>query len=244
MISMTSLISHLNGKILRIDDTTLHNRMKESPEVERLIVNRRSKEIGVGELTLLREGMDIAKIGRIQSDEEIDNSTSYMELNFPKCEKRIQEISDIFRGIIIVDLGAGENSFGYKLACLANAKGYIGVEPYHSRILRAALLSVGHQKSWEDKTIPFAVVDTDMLSFLRAIKDKSVSLMAAGIDDYVIHGGGYTSLLRPEVERTLSPQGGFLSIKSDVYSSKTRKKVIIDGSESDYIDSTITIFKG
>lgn len=203
-----------------------------------------TKEASLEELGILKDGISIKDIKKIQSKGELDSWKSFIENHFDNLERNIDLIKDSFRNQIVVDLGAGITDLGYKLATLADAKAYVGVESHNANYLRAALHTCSKLKNIRGKKpIPYSALDLDMLSFLRCVKDDSISMIGAGIDDFVIHDGEYGGPLNDEIERTLSPTGGFLSIKSELYFPSKDKRIMISGEYNDYVGDIVAILK-
>ena len=196
--------------------------------------------VPVESLGILKSDVDLKKISRINYENENGNWEPYIETHLWKLERDIDKIKPFFQDRVVVDLGAGGNDGGYHLANLACAKAYVGIEPFNSNILQ------GRVKEYHDspgpKSIPYSVVDLDMLAFLKNLKDDSVSMIASGIDDAIIHDWNYTSPLKKEIQRTLHPQGGLLSIMSELYFPDENKQIILDDSSS-YLGNQVAILR-
>lgn len=117
---------------------------------------------------------------------------------------RLNASMALFRDQILVDLGAGNTSNGFKLATIFNAKGYIGVETSHSKELAKAIEA-------ESPTIPYEVVNEDMVHFLRRLPHESVSVLASGIDYSIIQEGGRMREIGTRIEEVLHMQGCFVN---------------------------------
>jgi len=194
-------------------------------------------EVKVEDLVRLKHPLSNQKI---KSEHELENSTCYMRNSFDNLAgPNLDKVKKIFKNQTVVDLGAGESSLGYQLSVKAGAKSYIGVEPYFAQELRHGggvgtltyilthdLPDTGelsfnmssHINTKEDSLIPWSVVDTDMLSFLKSVEDGQISVLLSGIDDIIIKDDNYADEVGQEIERTLAPQGGVLSIHSYIYS--------------------------
>lgn len=162
-----------------------------------------------------------------------ENAEPYLETNFSfltKNREAKEKIAKIFENQIIIDLGAGRQSYGYELAVLFKARGYIAVDPNNAEFLRdryqdkdmESLLNTSQiyerYDFGKDQLIPWAIIESDMLSFLESVDDGQVSVLLSGIDDFIIEDKEYRKKTRKEIERVLSPQGGILNIYSDIYS--------------------------
>lgn len=138
------------------------------------------------------------------------------------------------KGQIVVDLGAGMGH-AYFVAAANDAKGYIAVEPSTpGRIKKFLLGETNNQDQPSDnvfakerikieqdfkknhrdfKRIPIAIVGEDMLSFLRELPDKSVSIIASGIDGAIIDND-HAREVDEEIARVLHPDGLVISNSS------------------------------
>ncbi|TSC78108.1 MAG: hypothetical protein G01um101433_395 [Parcubacteria group bacterium Gr01-1014_33] len=127
-----------------------------------------------------------------------------------------------FNGQIIVDLGAGATENGYRIAMFANARGYIGVEPYHLDDLKAEFEYAEPGRSWgyiikryyKKELIPATLVKQDALGFLRLLPDSSVCIFAAGLDGFIIDNDAYCSEVEKEIARVLAYKGAFINYDS------------------------------
>ena len=197
--------------------------------------------VPVEDIGILSPGVKILNTQKKYSEGELGNPTSYMETNFSRLERNIEKIREVFAGRVVVDLGAGDNDWGYYLADMAGAKHYVGVDSHNARGLNGQLEKFSEEIK-EGKFIPYSVVDTDMLSFLRDVKDDSVSMIASGIDDYIIEDGKYSSETSREISRTLHPEGGLLSVMSSIHFPEKTKRTVI-GDDSSYLGYQIAILR-
>lgn len=175
-----------------------------------------------------------------------------------KNNEEVREAVKIFQDQIIVDLGAGENGNGYRLAQRMGAKAYIGIEPYRNlqedisnkknpstvkknlelmckeKLEEEANKGFSFTQEWIDDEIDyytnkirFSLSDQDMLAFLKALPDKSVSVMAGGIDENILRDEKL-SAVSDEIKRVLHPNGAFLSVGSDLIPNELEKIYPID----------------
>lgn len=124
-----------------------------------------------------------------------------------------KEITNFFKGKVIVDLGAGySDAPGYEVAELCDAAGYIGVEPYHHEHLRGDF-------DYMDASIPYVIVGEDMRTFLPRLNNDSVCFIAGGIDDCILYGVKREGLdaLNQQLTRALHPDGALLNYGSIIY---------------------------
>ncbi len=129
--------------------------------------------------------------------------------------KHFKEKCPEFQNQVVVDLGAGRTSHGYKLAVAAGAKGYVGVEPIHAEILSSDLRG--------EQEIPWCVIPQDMYHFLRRVPKDSVSIISTGVE-YLPEG--YDEFSEREIERVLHPEGACF-----VYGSSLRPNLKRTGVE-------------
>lgn len=157
---------------------------------------------------------------------------------FEHCDKIIKDSDEkkdtaleLFRGQIIVDLGAGTNERGYILSQLLKGKAYIGVNLRDPYKLKRGLEHLNSEPNEHDiftnhlrkipgvykRHIPFSVVHSDALTFLRRLPNNSVSVIMGGFgpdvtnDDYQ-----YRKDISKEINRVLDPKGGFLNYQSHI----------------------------
>jgi len=140
---------------------------------------------------------------------------------------------ELLKGQVVVDLGAGMSGrHAYFLSSLAGAKSYVGVEKNHFSHLKNSLDDkpenlrkslgniVGEPQNYKEmmmeefKAIPASAVDEDILTFLKRLPDNSVSIIASGIDGYVLPIGEYREKVKREIERVLNPNGALLAFYS------------------------------
>lgn len=139
----------------------------------------------------------------------------------------LEKIKTIFQDQVVVDLGAGEESNGYEIAKDAGAKAYVGVEPYFANNLKQVL---EYDSGWSppEEAMPFSVAKTDMLSFLSALKDNSVSILISGIDMFIISNPEYRKKVVNEFKRVLSENGGVFSCHSELLHSPKQEEAGIE----------------
>lgn len=130
-----------------------------------------------------------------------------------------------FKNTVIVELGAGGFHYGYELAVALGASAYVGVEPFYFDALYYALRNRHITCRSKVKSIPWAVVPYDMLSFLQGVPGDSISLFTFGIERCILGDERYRKKVELEMQRVLSPIGGYLSFVSDlelteIYSEK------------------------
>jgi len=124
---------------------------------------------------------------------------------------------------VVVDLGAGMVYSSYFPIAAAKAKAYVGVElPWYlekdmewSEQFEAANWDGTSQKFAKkgiDKLepIPYSVVADHMLSFLRRLPDKSVSVFMSGIDHDIVSNPKHREAIANEISRVVSDDGALV----------------------------------
>lgn len=149
----------------------------------------------------------------------------------PNSEKALEKkefrsaLKNAFQDKIVVDIGASEETAGYRLAKEYCAKGYVALnidEGSHNmfEVYMKKLEKVGTKK--ED--IPYKNLLMDGLTFLEALKDNSISVMVGGITGFIIKDEEYREKFSKEIKRVLHPDGGFLSVNSSDFLTGLFKK--------------------
>lgn len=126
------------------------------------------------------------------------------------------DLRKFLEGQVVVDLGAGyEGTYGYAIAAMSGASGYVGVEPFHYEHFH------GHFE-YESLPVPYVVVAEDMRSFVPRLPNNSVSFLISGIDEcilYRVSNEDYESL-NVGVTRSLDPKGALVANSSIVHGKK------------------------
>ncbi|MDP3883292.1 MAG: hypothetical protein Q8Q48_04565 [Candidatus Staskawiczbacteria bacterium] len=155
-------------------------------------------------------------------------------------DEDFSNLRERFKNQVIIDLGAGNSKLGYCLSCLLGAKGYVAVDAFYEEGYKGpeGMTKLDVEKEIEDlsarykvsekekeverlrvkglvgginiETIPASLIKGDMLDFLRRLPDKSVSIFTFGIDNNIILNQNYGKVLGNEVNRVLSPDGGYI----------------------------------
>ena len=137
-----------------------------------------------------------------------------------------KELEKVFSGQIVIDVAAGSNTIGYRIANQAGARAYIAVEPVFTDSLLAALfcerhpefcpgsISLSSEKEREmnrdsNPKASISIVAEDMLSFLKRLPDNSVSVWCSGVDNNVISDADYRASVAKEIVRVLHPDGAY-----------------------------------
>ncbi len=123
----------------------------------------------------------------------------------------IEKIFKKFKDQIVVDLGAGSDGYGLRLAERAGARAVIEIEPFFSHLLLENIQNPKDAQPYPNTTrIPIAIVPEDALKFLKRLPDNSVSILASGIESYIIENRMYRDRLGREIVRVLSPNGAVI----------------------------------
>lgn len=109
---------------------------------------------------------------------------------------------------VLVDLGAGAHADGFRIAQAAEARAYIGVEPHFARGLYERLQDVVPNA---DLGVLASISNDHMLAFLKRLPPDSVSVLIAGIDDFVVRDQSYLKQVGREIARVLHPDGAYIS---------------------------------
>jgi hypothetical protein len=131
------------------------------------------------------------------------------------------KLKEAFAAIPVIDLGAGSNNAGYKIANLLNSKGYVGLEPYHyielvDSIIEGDTTDITREgkrwkkysktlKSSNPRPIPFNVVAEDALGFLKRVPDLTVGIFSFGTDNLIVDNTDYIEAVKEEIKRVLHP---------------------------------------
>lgn len=133
------------------------------------------------------------------------------------------------KNTILVDLGCGKNLGGYYLSRLVKAKAYIGIDAFNApNALRQLDYEDAKRKLDPDVPyIPATIISEDILSALKRFPSDSVSLLAAGLDIFILGTSvnninrdsnlRYVRKVEEEIKRVLSPKGAFISWYSDLH---------------------------
>ena len=121
------------------------------------------------------------------------------------------EILNRLKDQVVIDLGAGDTGLRiYYSITEIGARGYVGVDlsTRNSERLKSNLA----EDSWvtkdypKEKLIPAVVVNEDMLTFLKRLPNKSVSIIASGLSDGILPEI-YEKDVEQEIKRVLDPKG-------------------------------------
>jgi hypothetical protein len=125
----------------------------------------------------------------------------------------VEKLKERFKDKVIIDLGAGRDYYGYAIATMLGAKGYVGVEPFNS----AGLVdSIGSEvkyfrsgRSKKDENIKYTVVAEDALTFLKRIPEgtEGITIFSSGTDNNVFPDSNYNSEVAKQIARALNVGG-------------------------------------
>jgi hypothetical protein len=112
---------------------------------------------------------------------------------------------------VLVDLGAGRSSFGYRIAARFGASAYIanelGLNSYQNLMyaLKDALED-------ESNKIPAFAFAEDMMATLDRIPSNSVSFLISGLDNFILPDRDFVATLAKKVVEKVSPQGAIILV--------------------------------
>ena len=153
------------------------------------------------------------------NDEEIApfalrNATS-IEQTIYSAFKRYEELLQVLKGRIVVELGPGKLAYGYRMAQAVGAKGYIGVEPYFRTELLIEIMQNNPRPLNDNPPCPIALEDQHATAFFHRLPSASIdAVMAFSMDDMVFKGNwGYITEVNKEIARILRPKGVLIKNK-------------------------------
>lgn len=132
-------------------------------------------------------------------------------------------LEEIFKDKIVVDLGSSCTPYAYLTAINSGAKAYIGVDfTKELRLLptNASALLANHDMI--DKQIPLVMVQTEMLSFLDASirANQKYSFICSSYGNYPkdtsLFSINFFDILRELLPKTTDSKGGILAISTDL----------------------------
>jgi hypothetical protein len=149
-----------------------------------------------------------------------------------------------YKDQVVLDLGAGAMPYGIEVSQRLGASAYIAVEPYFSDELRNNIKDIGDTNISDTNisylTIPYEIIPEDMLTFLRRVSKKSVSILCSGIDECIINSGKYITAVEEEIARVLHPKGAFINYCS-LFNPRGVERIYND--YHDLIDEFTGIYK-
>lgn len=171
----------------------------------------------------------------------LENSFFGMGLNIMiRRPEQIENVKKYLAGQIIVDLGAGDDGQGREIAKAVAARSYVAVEPnfyeqltdslsdtYVEKMMRRDIKAKGSFTGDRDfdekklaiyeKRIPYGIAAVDMLSFLQALPDNSVSVLLGGIDNAIMSAmtNEYFDKVQTEIKRVLHQDGAVFLVHSN-----------------------------
>ncbi|MEN9647635.1 MAG: hypothetical protein RLY57_439 [Candidatus Parcubacteria bacterium] len=126
--------------------------------------------------------------------------------------ERVKDFFREFAGQIVIEIGPGELLSGYEIASLSNARAYIGVEPFgFFRNLKKFLEAA--ERATTVPLITRSCVNTDALSFLKRLPNKSVSIFASQLESVMVQK--YREAVDEEIQRVLHPDGALIQYDSE-----------------------------
>jgi hypothetical protein len=139
------------------------------------------------------------------------------DLIVPKALRNQGKELSPFSGRPLVDLAAGNSANGYRLAQYLKSSGYVAAEPFNYSFLHQDLERF--EEEGADSEIPAAIAPEDMLTLLRRLPDKSVSLFSSGVDDAILPDPEYRKQVEEEIKRVLADDGGYMVFYTNLHPS-------------------------
>ena len=221
----------------------------------------------------LIEGLDTSEL--VSLDDFLNNRSAWLEANshlgrsdpndYSKdaghlIHRILRDIDGLpFENQVVVDLGAGQKSYGYQIAKILGAKSYVAVEPFFADDLAKSLESrendtlglldlvlgvstfLGQHyrvlhREWSRPEIPKSIVPEGMLGFLKRVPDNSVSIICSGIDKTILKVEGDIARVAREIARVVHKDGTLLKSGSDVDAPPPLKWVLGSSDFEDFKD--------
>ena len=113
----------------------------------------------------------------------------------------ISELKQLFNGKVVIDIGPGDNTGGYKIAEMLGARAYIAVEPYFANNLVREL----SDKINADEKLPYVVLNTDASNALSSMIEGSANIMSIGTDSTMIRDKDYRKQVNKLLHEKLGP---------------------------------------
>lgn len=151
-----------------------------------------------------------------------------------KDNNKLTKLLEKIKGQIVVDLGAGADLSGYNFIASQNPSAYVAVEPFFPDHLKYYFdnLDKSPDVSQDMSKPKVAIAPEDMLTFLKRLPDKSVSIFNSGIDDTIIPRE-YAAEVSKEIERVVHPEGvavshaGFIPLGGELKYEETDSKISV-----------------
>jgi SAM-dependent methyltransferase len=141
------------------------------------------------------------KVTGEKAKDEYDNL--YNEYPAEKNERLEEYFKGVLKNKKVLDLGCGIYANGYNISSHCEAFHYTGVEKFFAKTAYQEIKRISSTKP----SIPFELVQEDMLEYLKVIKDKSNDVIfLSGIDVLIIHYEQWYELMK-EIHRTLVDDG-------------------------------------
>lgn len=133
-------------------------------------------------------------------------------------EISLENIQEVFRGRVMVDIGSGSGRLeyvggGYEIAKKLGASAYIAIEPYYGKNFSTNACKVMNERP-DQITIPITITEQDALSFLKRLKSGSASIFSSATDEFILKDREYNRLLESEIDRVVGDNNGFLEYDS------------------------------
>ncbi len=132
-----------------------------------------------------------------------DSAPEFYEFICQMCSRypgSMEEVIRRIRGRPLIDIGAGCNDAGYRIAEKLGASAYIALEPFNCRVLFQVL-------SGNELRLPVAVVAADGLTGLGALPYEAGSVFASAMDGSIITSDAYGACLNALIPQVVHREG-------------------------------------
>ena len=111
---------------------------------------------------------------------------------------------------VVIDLGAGRNPWGYRVAALLGASAYVAVEPYGYDELLQILRREGGE-------LPWFVTDEDAKTLLQRLPDAlNIACFGFAFDQCIVQNWDYLTEVAIQVGRVMAPGGAVFALNCEI----------------------------
>lgn len=122
----------------------------------------------------------------------------------------------------MVYLGSGPHCYSLGLASKFGADKYVAVDTLSRAKLYRGIDARLRELGDHSKDLKIGIVEGDLLDFLKAVPDNSISPMMFNMDYYVIRSEDQRDQIKKELVRVLSPEGVYIT---DTWSIKLHNQL-------------------
>ncbi len=199
------------GQIEKLEEESFFEEFFLSKELEQSVIKAtkdheivRLKQFGAIKIT------EPERMGQSPSPQIHRVVDSFNEVYKPGIDPEFDSVVERFKGQILIDIGAGELSEAYKFAKQLGASVYIAIEPYYaSRLIK----NIEETQKETGINLPFVVIESDALSFLRNLQNNSANMMIVATDHHMFPDLNYNGMVNQEISRII--EGTHASIEFD-----------------------------